>query len=314
MNYELIIIGGGPAGMSAAIYAARKKIRTLLLSTNLGGQMLESYQVDNYLGAPKTPGLELVNKFIGHLKNFEKTASAGAFDLEIKEGVAVKNIKQAGPVFQIHTTNDIFEGKAVIIATGKTERKLEIPGAKEFEGKGISYCATCDAPLFRDKIVAVIGGGDAGQDTAWQLTSYATKIYLLNRYQDLKGDDKDLQERLKKEAKIEILSETEPIKILGDKFVSGLVYKNFRSKEEIQVAINGIFVEIGSTPASLFLDQMLRCNNKEEIITDHNTGVTSVPGIFAAGDVTDSAEKQIIIAAGEGAKATLAAYNYLKNK
>jgi thioredoxin reductase len=162
--------------------------------------------------------------------------------------------------------------------------------------------------------VAVIGAGDAGQDTVWQLTSYASKIYLLNRYKDLRGDDKDLQERLKKEAKVEIFSETEPIKILGDKFVTGLVYKNFRSKEEKQIEIGGIFVEIGSTPASMFLDGLLKCNDKEEIIIDHKTGETSVSGIFAAGDVTDSAEKQIIIAAAGGAKAALAAYNYIRNK
>jgi len=312
--YDLIIIGGGPAAISAGIYAARKKLKTLILSKNLGGQMLESYVVNNYLGIHSTPGVELVGKFIEHLKKFEKSASAGDFELEIKEGSIVKNIKQEGGNFQVHTNKDIFEAKAVIIATGKTDRKLEIPGAKEFEGKGISYCATCDAPLFRDKIVAVIGAGDAGQDTVWQLTKYASKIYLLNRYNELRGDNKDLREKLKKEPNVEIFSEVEPIKILGNKFVTALVFRNFRTKEEKEVKVNGIFVEIGSTPTSLFLGGLLRCNDQEEIAVDHNNCATSVPGIFAAGDVTDTQEKQIIIAAGMGAKAALNAYNYLKNR
>jgi alkyl hydroperoxide reductase subunit F len=314
MNYDLIIIGGGPAGMSAGIYAARKKIKTLILASNLGGQMLESYVVDNYLGISSIPGLELVQQYIAHLKKFEKGISGGAFEMEIKEGATVKNIKLAGDGFEVQTDKGIFESRSIILATGKTDRKLEIPGAKEFEGKGITYCATCDAPLFRDKIVAVIGAGDAGQDTAWQLTKYASKIYLLNRYNELRGDDKGLQEKLKKDQKVEILSETEPIKIIGDKFVTALQYRNFRSKEEKEVPVHGIFVEIGSTPASLFLGGLVRCNANGEIVVDHNSCATSVPGIYAAGDVTDVAEKQIIIAAGEGAKAALSAYNYLKNK
>jgi NADH-dependent peroxiredoxin subunit F len=316
MNYDLIIIGGGPAAISAAIYAARKKTKTLLIAKNLGGQMMEGYQIENYLGVPGLLGADLTKKFAEHLKKFEKSGSQGTFDLEIKEGEIVKNIKTASGSgeFEVHSDRGIYMTKSIIIATGRVERKLEVPGAKEFERKGISYCATCDAPLFRDKIVAVIGAGDSGQDTVWQLTKYASKIYLLNRYDELRGDDKDLQEKLKKEPKVQIFSEVELIKILGDKFVTALVYRNFRSKEEKQIEINGIFVEIGSTPASAFLNGLLRCNDKGEIIVDHNSCVTSVPGIFAAGDVTDVSGKQIIIAAGEGAKAALAAYNYFKTQ
>ncbi|OGZ34007.1 MAG: hypothetical protein A2Y98_00460 [Candidatus Portnoybacteria bacterium RBG_19FT_COMBO_36_7] len=316
MNYELIIIGGGPGAMSAAIYAARKKIKTLLVAKILGGQMMEGYQIENYLGVPGLMGADLTKKFAEHLKKFEKNSGQGIFDLEIKEGEEVKNIKMApdSGEFEVCSDRRIYITKSIIIATGRAERKLEVPGTKEFEGKGITYCATCDAPLFRDKIVAVIGAGDSGQDTVWQLTKYASKIYLLNRYNELRGDDKNLQEKLKKEPKVQTLSEVELIKILGDKFVTALVYRNFRSKEEKQIEVNGIFVEIGSTPASSFVKGLLRCNEKGEIIVDHNSCVTSVPGIFAAGDVTDILEKQIIISAGEGAKSALSAYNYLKNR
>lgn len=339
--YDLIIIGGGPAAISAAIYAARKQLKTLLLTKEFGGQLMEGYTIENYLGYWAISGVELVQKFIEHLKRFGKKASQGNFDLEIKEGETVKNTKPetikveqahygAGrdqsalgraetrpgkpEIFEVHTDKGIYESKAVIIATGKAERKLNVSGAKEFEGKGISYCATCDAPLFRDKIVAVIGAGDAGQDTAWQLTKYAAKIYLFNRYNELRGDDKSLQERLKKEPKVEVLSEVDVKEIIGDKFVKGLVYQELRGGEQKKIELDGIFVEIGSTPASAFLNGLLRCNDKGEIIVDHNSCATSVPGIFAAGDVTDISGKQIIIAAGEGAKAALGAYEYLKNK
>jgi len=314
MLYDLIIIGGGPAGMSAAIYAARQKIKTLVIVKDFGGQMLEGYKINNYLGLPGLLGLELTDKFASHMKKFEKVASGGAYELEIKEGETVKDVKPTDEGFEVHTGKETYSAKSIIVATGKAERKLEIKGAQEFEGKGISYCATCDAPIFRDKIVAVIGAGDAGQDTAWQLTKYASKVYLLNRYDELRGDDKQLQERLKKDPKVEILLEVEPVEVTGEKFVTGLTYKSFRAKEEKKIAVNGIFVEIGSTPASIFLDGLLRCNDKGEVIVEHNSCLTSVPGIFAAGDVTDVSEKQIVIAAGMGAKAALSVYNYLKNK
>ncbi|OIO48154.1 MAG: hypothetical protein AUJ32_01165 [Parcubacteria group bacterium CG1_02_40_82] len=320
--YDLIIIGGGPAAISAAIFAARKQLKTLLLTREFGGQLMEGYKIENYLGYWAISGVELVQKFVEHLKRFDKKASQGDFDLEIKEGETVLSIRlkqnegdeRESKNFDAQSNKENYQGKAIIIATGKSERKLEIPGAKEFEGKGISYCATCDAPIFRDKIVAVIGAGDAGQDTVWQLTKYASKIYLLNRYDELRGDDKELRERLKKDKKVEILNEVEIIEISGEKFVNGLVYRSFRTKEERKINVNGIFVEIGSTPASMFLEGLLRCNDKGEIIINHDSCVTSVPGIFAAGDVTDALGKQIIIAAGMGAKAALGAYNYLKNQ
>ncbi len=323
--YDLIIIGGGPAAITAGIYAARAKLKTLLVAKSFGGQLIESWHIDNYPAVPEISGVDLLQRFVGHLKQYEKSASHGGFDLEIKEGLVAKNIKQTGHPspdgssvasdnFEVHANGSIFETRSIIIATGKAERKLDIPGAKEFEGKGISYCATCDAPIFRDKIVAVIGAGDAGQDTAWQLKEYAKKVYLLNRYNEMRGDDKALQEKLKNDQKVEILYEVNPKEILGEVFVKKLIYENLRGAEQKQIDVDGIFVEIGSIPATAFINGLLRCNDKGEIVVDHNSCATSVPGIFAAGDVTDVAEKQIIIAAGMGARAALSVYNYLKNK
>lgn len=312
--YDLVIIGGGPAATTAGIYAARAKLETLLIAKIFGGQLIESWHIDNYPAVPEISGIDLTQKFTAHLKQYEKTASGNGFDLEIKEGLMVKGIKPAQDYFEVHADHSVFQTKTIIIATGKTERKLDIPGAKEFEGKGISYCATCDAPIFNGKIVAVIGAGDAGQDAAWQLTKYAAKVYLLNRYNELRGDDKALQEKLKAHPKVEILYETDPKEIEGEVFVKELLYENLRGREQKSIELNGIFVEIGSVPASAFVDGLLRCNDKGEIIVDHNSCAASVPGIFAAGDVTDILEKQIVVAAGEGAKAALAVYNYLKNK
>ena len=314
MIYDLVIIGGGPAAISAGIYAARAKLKTLLIAKSFGGQLIESWHIDNYPAAPEISGIDLAQKFVGHLRQYEKSATGNGFELEIKEGVVARDIKPTQNGFDVHVDGSIFAAKTVIIATGKAERKLDVPGAKEFEGKGISYCATCDAPIFRDKIVAVIGAGDAGQDAAWQLANYARKVYLLNRYDELRGDDKSLREKLKHSEKIEILYETDPKEIKGEVFVKELVYENLREKERKSIALNGIFVEIGSVPSSTFVDSLLRCNDKGEIIVDHNSCATSVAGIFAAGDVTDVLEKQIVIAAGMGASAALAVYNYLKNK
>ncbi len=299
--------------MSAGIYAARKKIKTLILTKNFGGQIIEAYPIDNYLGVPGLLGVELAQKFREHLMNFEKNKSQGVFDLEIKENEVAQRIERSNTSgYLIKGDKGSYETKTIIIATGKAERKLDIKGAGEFEGKGISYCTTCDAPLFRDKIVAVIGAGDSGQDAAWELAKYASKVYFLNKYPELRGDNVDLQQQLKKESKIEILNEVVPIQISGEKFVSSLTYKDLKAGEQETLMVNGIFVEIGSIPATAFLGDLVKRNEKGEIIVDHNSCATSASGIFAAGDATDVSEKQIVIAAGMGARAALSAYEYLK--
>ena len=301
--HDIIIIGAGPAGLSAAIYAARKALKTLILSQNIGGQGIDARFVENYLGFPGITGIELIEKFLGHAKSL---------GIEVKEGMLVEKIYKKDGIFEVIASERKFEAKAVIVSTGKKYRELGIPGAREFEGKGISYCATCDAPLFKDKTVAVIGAGDAGLDAAWLLASYASKIYIVNKYPELRGHNKDLEERIKEDKKIELFNNFLPGEIKGDKFANKLVIQEVDSGEKKELEVQGIFVEIGSIPASEILKEFAQINQKGEIIVDHETNMTSTPGIFAAGDVSDVKYKQMIIAAAEGAKAALAAYDYLR--
>lgn len=302
--YDVIIIGAGPAGFSAAIYSVRKKLKTLILTEGVGGQIAEAHMVENYLGIPEISGIDLIERFRDHAKKF---------NIEIKEGVEIKKIeKQEADSFVVTTGQETLSGKTIIVTTGKSYRELKIPGAKEFKGKGITYCATCDAPLYRNKTVAVIGAGDAGQDAAWQLTKYATKIYLLNRYPEMRGDNLQMQEKIKTAEKVEVFNNCEPLEVKGNKFVNALIFKHNGLGETKEIAVDGIFVEIGSTPSSEFLANMVKLNEKREIIIDYLTNATSEPGVFAAGDVTNILEKQLVIAAGEGAKAALSVYEYLK--
>jgi len=304
--YDLVIIGAGPAGLSAAIYAIRKKLKVLVLSNApIGGQITEAHTIENYLGIPSILGVELIEKFYEHAKKF---------NIEINEGVRVKKVEKNDDGFKILTDQGEFNARAIIAASGKKYKQLDVPGAPEFEGKGITYCATCDAPMFKNKTVAVVGGGDAGQDATWQLTKYANKIYLLSRYANLIGENRQLREQLEKNDRVQIVKSCSPIEVKGDKFVKSLVYKCNGDADQKEIAIDGIFVEIGSVPASEFIEGMVKLNNRGEIIIDPKTNMTSCPGIFAAGDVTDVPRKQMIVAAGEGAKAALGAYEYLKNK
>jgi len=303
--YDVIIIGAGPAGLSAAIYCVRKKLKTLVLTEDLGGQITEAHTVENYLGIPEISGIDLIEKFRDHAKKF---------NLEIKEGVNIEKIEtQAVDSFVVSTDQGNFSSKTIIATTGKSYRELNVPGAKEFEGKGITYCATCDAPLYKNKIVAVIGAGDAGQDAAWQLTQYANKIYLLNKYSEMRGANVQMREKIENSEKIEIFNNCEPLEVRGEKFVKSLIFKHNGLGETKEIAVDGIFVEIGSVPSSDFLNGVVKLNDKGEIIIDYLTNATSQPGIFAAGDVTNILYKQLIIAAGEGAKAALSVYEYLKN-
>lgn len=327
MMYDLIIIGGGPAAMSAGIYAARKKLKTLLICKTLGGQMNEAGQVENYLGFESILGTELVLKFVSHLKKF---------DLEIKEKQEVKEIKKlANSRFEILTPHhfwkksgagltshyDKYQTKALIIASGKGPRKLNVPGEEKFIGRGISFCAVCDAPFFSNKEVAVIGGGNAAAKAALEVAKYASKVYLLSRYPNLMAD-KIEQEKIRAASKIVVLFNVQVEEIQGEKFVTGLIYQDTPTfcasakrgrQEKKKLAVQGIHIEIGSVPSSNFVKNIVELNEKGEIKIDAQNR-TSQAGIFAAGDVTDLPAKQIIVAAGEGAKAALSAYQYLCQK
>ena len=300
--YDLIIIGGGPAAMSAGIYAARKKLKTFLICKELGGQMNEAGQVENYLGFESILGAELAQKFVSHLRKF---------DLEIKENQEVQEIKKlADKGFEIlNNQNDKEQAKALIIVSGKGMKKLGVPNEEKFIGKGVSFCAICDAPIFKNKEVAVVGGGNAAAQSALEMAKYASKVYLLSFYPELLAD-KINQERIEAVSNIEVLFSVQVKEIQGDKFVAGLIYQDKDSQEKKKLSVEGIHIEIGSVPSSNFIKDMVKLNKKGEIEID-SRNQTSQPGIFAAGDVTDVSHKQIVVAAGEGAKAALNVYDYL---
>lgn len=301
--YDLIIIGAGPAGLTAAIYAVRKKIKTLVISKDIGGQAAISGDIENYLGYAMITGPELAQKFRDHVKEFE--------ELELLEGYEVTNLEKVDPNFKI-TTNDgkTFESKAVIIASGKNPRLLGIPGEKEMLGRGVATCATCDAPLFAGKEVAVVGGGNSAMDAMFALTKVATKVYSINLNPELTGDEV-LKKQVTEASNVEIIGNAATSAILNDgQKVTGIEIQDKTTQEKRQIPVQGVFIEIGQIPSVQF-DKLTTKDKWQEIVTDSNTMMTNVPGVFTAGDVNDIWGEQIIIAAGEGSKAALRAAEYL---
>lgn len=297
MIYDLVVIGAGPAGITAAIYAARKRLDTLVISKDIGGQAALSGDVENYTGYQFITGPELALKFEEHLKKF---------DITLKEGEAALELGKAGDLVRVRTDKGIYEAKSAIIASGKRSRELGCPGEKEFKNKGLTYCATCDGPLFSGKDVAVIGGGNSALDAAIQLIKIANKIYLVNVTGSLTGDPV-MQEIVKSSPKVTILNDSRVSAVLGERLVNSIRI-NRADKEEL-LAVKGVFVEIGLIPNSEFVKDIEKNSLGEIKVNSYNE--TNIPGIFAAGDVTDVPEKQIVIAAGEGSKAALGVFRYL---
>lgn len=301
--YDLVIIGGGPAGVSAGIYAARQKLNTLLITKEFGGQVArKAVAIENYPGFGTVSGLELIQKLEKHLRKFK-------IDIEKEE---VAEVKKSGPNFLVITKGKKkFEAKSAIVASGADPRPLKVAGEKEFLGRGVSYCAICDGVFFHQKILAVIGGGNAGFEAAIFLGKIAKKIYILEYGEEVKAD-KINQEIVKKLKKVEIITNAALREIRGDKFVQEISYQDRKTGQEKILAVEGVFVEIGTQPAVSFLKNLADFNEKNEIIIDPKNNMTKTPGLFAAGDVTDVKWKQIVVAAGDGAKASLSAYSYLK--
>lgn len=312
MAYDLIIIGGGPAGITAGIYAARQKLNTLLITKDFGGQVAKkAINIENYPGFESISGLDLVQIFEKHLRKFTRQDAGGEIDIEKTE---VLKIQKTGAKFFVATENKKkFESGAVIIASGADPRPLEVPGEKEFIGKGLSYCAVCDGALFSDKTVAVIGGGNSGFETAIFLSKIVKKIYILEGGSEIKAD-KSNQDIVKKAGKTEIITSTLVKKIQGDKFVNSIVYQNKETGEEKTLSIEGVFVEIGYQPSTSFAKDLVNFNKRDEIEVEFESYLTKTPGLFAAGDVNSGKHKQISTACGEGAKAALSAYEYLQKQ
>lgn len=303
MIYDLIIIGAGPAGISAAVYAARQKLNLLVLSKDVGGQVAEkSVDIENYPGFDKISGPDLSKLFADQLKS-------NNVELALEE---VLNIKKEGKKFIISTaTEKKFEALSVIIATGADPRPLEVPGEKEFIGKGVSYCSLCDGPVFKDKIVAVIGGGNSGFESAIFLSNYVKKIFILEFSEVLRADQEN-QDHVAKTGKAEVIADAQVVKIEGGPMVKSLTYKDRKTNKEKILEIDGIFVEVGRSPATAFAKGLVDFTEKDEIKAETETMQTKTLGLFAAGDCNQGKYKQIVTAAGEGAKAALAAYEYLQ--
>jgi NADH-dependent peroxiredoxin subunit F len=300
MMYDLIIIGAGPAGITASVYAARKKINVLVISKDIGGQAAWSGDIENYTGYQFITGPDLASKFEEHMRKHA---------IALKEGEAVLEVKRVDAGIVVKTDKGQYDSKTAIIASGKRSRELTVPGEKEFKNKGLTYCATCDGPLFANKNVAVIGGGNSALDAALQLIKIARRVHLINVVSRLTGDPVMI-EKLEESDVVSIMNNTKVLEICGDKMVSGIRVRN-EGRDEL-LAVEGIFVEIGLIPNSHLAPDVAK-NSLGEIKVDC-CNQTNVPGIFAAGDVTDVPEKQIIIAAGEGAKAALTVFRYLSQR
>jgi len=300
--YDLIIIGGGPAGITAGIYAARQRVNTLLITKDFSGQIAKkSVLIENYPGLDGICGKELLEKFESHLRKQK---------IEILTA-NVKTVIKPADYFLVSTSDDkIYKSRTLIIATGSDPRPLEAVGEKEFLGRGVSYCVICDGCLFNNKTVVVIGGGNSGLEAAIFLAELASKIYILEYGEKLKAEAENI-ERVEKIKKVEIIYNAVLKEIKGEQFVNSIVYKDRKSEQLITLPVAGVFVEIGYQPATALVKDLVDFNENDEIKTDVETFQTKTAGLFAAGDVNAGRYKQIITACGEGAKAALAVYEYL---
>lgn len=303
--HDLIIIGGGPGGVAAGVYAARKRLKTLLITYEWGGQSTVSEDIQNWIGTVSITGAELAKALREHLE------ACKADIVEIKQHELVTEIKQSGENFIVLTdAGHAYETKTVLITSGSTRRKLEIPGAAEFENKGITYCASCDGPLFSGKDVVVVGGGNAGFETAAQLLAYAKSVTLLQRGGDYRADPVTVQKVLAN-PKMHGITNTELVEIKGDKFVTSIIYKDLADGKNKEVSCEGIFVEIGLVPATGYVKNLVELNKYSQIVIDPRTQQTKTAGIWAAGDCTDSLYHQNNIAAGDAVRALEDIYMYL---
>jgi len=299
--YDLIIIGAGPAGLTAGIYASRRNLKNLIITKDIGGQASTTNYVENYPGYAKVGGFELMQKF-------QKQAQDFGSQFKYEEIASV--IKTNNQYKVKTTTGNEYQALALILTFGKTPSNLNVPGEKEFTGRGVSYCATCDGPLFKNKTVAIIGGGNSALESSEYLSGLAQKVYLIHRRAEFRGDEVLLQ-RVKSLKNIEIILNSTVSKISGEKFVKAITIEDVNTKEQKEVAVDGIFIEIGHTVDATPIKKIVQVNENNEIIIDPDCQ-TSTPGIFAAGDVTNIKFKQIVVSAGEGAKAALSAYKYIQ--
>ena len=302
INYDVIILGAGPAGFSAAIYAARGNAKTAILDINMfGGQPSNYLEIENYPGFPIIGGFELMEKFEEH---------ADKFGIDKFPFIQIERVKLSGDIKEIETSDTIFKSKTIIIATGAQAKKLGIKGENEFKGKGVSYCAICDGAFYKDKTVAVVGGGNSAVEEACYLTKFAKKVYIIHRRNELRAD-KLVQERALKNEKIELIWNAVPVEIQGSNIVEKLVIKDVNTNNIKELEVSGVFPYIGFIPNSEYFNAQLNQTPNGFIETDENMQ-TSVEGVYAAGDVRNTPLRQVITSAADGAVAACSAVKYIE--
>ncbi len=304
----MAIIGGGPAGVAAGVYAARKRLKTVFVAETFGGQSTDSLDIQNWIGTPHIAGPELAKALEAHLREY------AADVVDIKAGERATKVAKAAQAFLITTDKGSYEAKTVLVTTGGARRKLEVPGAAEYEGKGIVYCASCDGPLFAGQDTIVIGAGNAGFETAAQLLAYAKSVTLLNRSDSFTKADAKTVEATKAHPNMRILANTEPVEVKGEMFVKSLTVKNNKTGEVSELPTGGIFVEIGALPATGLVAGLVEMDPFNHIKVDPKTQRTSVEGIWGAGDCTDGLYHQNNIAAGDAVKALEDIYLFIKSR
>lgn len=305
--YDLIIIGGGPAGAAAAVYAARKQLKTAIVTAEFGGQSVVSETIYNWIGTPEISGADLAKSLKEHVSRYK-----GPY-LDIFEGEYVSSVSKSEAGFTVTTSKSSLETKTVLVTTGSSRRKLGIPGADTFENKGVVYCASCDGPLFSGQDVVVVGGGNAAFESVAQLAAYCSKVTLIHRRDTFKADEITVS-KVSAMPNVSIRTFAEPTEVLGEQFVAGIKVKNTQDGSEETIPCGGVFVEIGQIPNTDYVKNLVKTNEFGNIEIDPWTQATSLPGIWAAGDCTNVRYHQNNIAAGDAVKALEDIYITLKTK
>lgn len=306
--YELLIIGGGPAGTSAGVYASRKQLKTLFITKEWGGQSTVSPDIQNWIGTPHIPGNKLADDLKAHLETYAND------HVEIMSGQTASKLEKTDEGYKVTLSDGTeHEGKAVLIASGSGRRRLSVPGADEFEHKGVTYCASCDGPIFAGQDVVVIGGGNAGFETAAQLLAYAKSVTLLHRGEQFKADPVTVEKVLAHENMTGILN-ADTVSVNGEGFVNGLTYKDTQTDEEHTLPITGVFVEIGMIPNTDFVSELVELDDYKRIKIDPWTQKTNAENVWAAGDCTNVKYHQNNISAGDGVRALEDIYVNLRAK
>ncbi len=299
--YDTIIIGAGPAGMAAAIYASRREMNTLVMGKELGGQLVWASDIENYPGYKSINAFDLIQKLQDQVKSL---------------GVSIKNVevkkieKQEDGTFKLFTEKDIFEARTVIIAMGLSPRRLAIDGEERLSGKGVSYCANCDGPFYKDKVVSVVGGGNSALDAAEILSKIAKKVYLVHRREEFRAFEALINE-VKNRQNIELILNSSPVEFLGQDSLKSMKVKNNKTQEIKEIEVDGVFVEVGRIAHTDIVEGLAERNEKKEILVNE-LAKTKTSGLFACGDVTQNEYKQITVAMGQATTAALAAYQYLQ--